>query len=75
MQPLQDEKVEVCDELDAYSFLGEAFDENNYDFRFIILQREDPKKEFTAKTAYPPFDESETFDPGFDGGDIGRTRV
>lgn len=68
-------KIEVSDNLDSYYPLNEAFSEINYDFKIIILQREAPLKEFTAKKEYPPFKDTEGFDDNFAGIDIGHSRV
>lgn len=68
-------KKEVSDTLEGYSPLNETFSDISYSFRIIILQREAPKKEFTAKTVYPPFSDSDGYDSGFQGVDIGNERL
>ena len=68
-------KTEVSDNLDAYYPLNEQFTEINYDLKFLILQREAPQKEFTAKKTYPPFKETDGFDENFIGIDIGNSRL
>lgn len=67
--------TEVCDDLSAYDLLVGNLSITNYDFKLIVLQREMPQKEFTAKTDYPPFENEDGFDDDFDGVDIGRARV
>ena len=42
--------TEVCDDLSAYDPLADTIPVIDKDFRLIILQREMPLKEFTAKT-------------------------
>lgn len=69
------DKVEVYNELNDYNFLNDNFDEYEYDFKFIILQRESPDKEFTAKMVYPPFDNPDGFDEDFNGIDKGEPRI
>lgn len=69
------DKVEVYNELDDYILLDEEFDEYDYDLRLLILQREVPEKEFTSKTVYPPFVNSDGFDEDFNGIDIGEPRI
>lgn len=69
-------KTEVSDSLDNYIPLtSDTFEEINYDFKIIILQREAPKKEFTEKIEYPPFTDSDAFDDDFNGIDIGKSRL
>ena len=67
--------IEVRDDLSAYHPLNEAFPEIEHELRLIILQREAPMKEFTAKTEYPPFTDSEGFDDDFTGIDLGEGRT
>ena len=69
------EKVDVSDNLDAYSPLNEQFTDLNYDFKILILQREAPQKEFTANTTYPPFEDTNGFDEDFSGVDIGNSKL
>lgn len=68
-------KTEVSDNLDAYYPLNEHFTDVNYDFRILILQRERPQKQFTAKKVYPPFKDTDGFDDNFTGVDIGSSRL
>lgn len=67
--------TEVCDDLSAYDPLSDTIPVIDKDFRLIILQREMPLKEFTAKTDYPPFENEDGFDDDFVGVDIGSPRV
>ena len=69
------QKTEVSDILDDYKPINESFDEIEYEFKIIILQREAPKKEFTEKKEYPPFTNSDAFDDDFNGIDIGKSRL
>ena len=68
-------KTEVSDNLDEFYPLNEQFADINYDFRILILQREAPQKEFTAKKTYPPFKDTDGFDENFTGVDIGSSRL
>ena len=70
-----DGKTEVSDNLDAYHPLNDPFTEIEYDFQAIVLQREAPQKEFTAKKVYPPFDNEDGFDSDFKGVDIGESKL
>lgn len=72
---LPEQKTEVRDNLDRYYSLGEPLEGLGNNFRFLILQREAPVKEFTAKKVYPPFSNSDGFDEDFTGVDIGKSRV
>ena len=68
-------KTEVSDSLEGFSPLNESYSDINYSFRLLILMREAPKKEFTAKTVYPPFSDSDGYDSSFQGVDIGGERL
>lgn len=68
-------KTEVSDNMDEYSVFNEHFEDFNDAFKFIILQREAPEKEFTAKKVFPPFSGSEGFSGDFTGVDKGPARV
>lgn len=68
-------KIEVSDNLDAYVSFGESFTNFDYDLKILFLQREAPQKEFTAKTVYPPFSDTDGFDENFSGVDIGNSRL
>lgn len=68
-------KTEVSDNMDEYSIFNEHFEDFNDAFKFIILQREAPEKEFTEKKVYPPFSETEGFSSDFTGVDKGPARV
>ena len=69
------EKIEVSDNVDNYIPFKETFEEIEYDFKILILQREAPRKEFTEKKEYPPFTDSDAFGDDFNGIDIGESRL
>jgi len=54
-------KTEVSDNLDNYNPFNGNFDDVSSDVRILILQREAPQKEFTAKKVYPPFTSNDGF--------------
>ena len=68
-------KVEVSDNLDAYSPLNDSFEDIDHDIKILFLEREGPEKEFTEKKVYPPFGDSDGFSDDFMGVDIGKSRV
>ncbi len=72
-----DKKIEVRDSLQGYLPFGEPMGDLTQDLTLLILQRETPLKEFTAKKVYPPFDNEYTngFEDDFKGVDIGKERV
>ncbi len=67
--------TEVSDNLDGYSVLNEALEDLTDSLRILVLQREAPGKEFTAKKVYPPFTEENGFPEDFTGVDQGPCRV
>ncbi|MBR6442781.1 MAG: hypothetical protein IKS46_03755 [Clostridia bacterium] len=68
-------KAEVSDSLEGYSPFNEKIEDIDRNFVVLILQREAPKKEFTEKKVYPPFENKDGFDESFTGVDIGKERV
>lgn len=68
-------RVEVGDTLDGYYPLNDQFSDIDYDVKILILEREAPKKEFTSRKVYPPFSSDDGFEDGFEGVDIGETRM
>lgn len=68
-------KAEVRDNLDMYGLFNDNFEDINYDFKLIVLQREAPQKEFTARLTYPPFVSDNGFEEDFTGVDIGNSRL
>ncbi len=68
-------KIEVSDNLDAYSPMNDGFENIDYDIKILFLEREGPEKEFTEKTVYPPFSGSDGFGDDFTGVDIGTSRI
>lgn len=68
-------KIEVGDNLDEYRPDNGEFSELTDDIKMLILQRQVPQKEFTAKVSYPPFSDDDGFDEDFEGVDIGKSRI
>ncbi len=74
-QGLKNQKIEVSDNLDDYSILNESFEEISNKLCIIILQRESPEKEFTAKKTFPPFSDTDGFPDDYEGVDLGKGRL
>ena len=75
---LPDGIVEVKADLSRYMPLsGGIADYGQINAKFLILQREMPKKELTEQIFYPPFEGQNTdgFDTDFTGTDIGEPRI
>lgn len=68
-------KTEVSDNLDNYNPFNGNFDDVSSDVRILILQREAPQKEFTAKKVYPPFTSNDGFPDDYAGIDIGTSKL
>ncbi|MBR6164716.1 MAG: hypothetical protein IKQ45_02160 [Clostridia bacterium] len=72
----ENQRVEVSDNLDAYSVFNEQWSDWPADrLKFIILERRSPEKEFTELMKYPPFSDNDGFPADFDGVDLGESRV
>ena len=70
------ERVEVRDDLSAYSIANDAFSElTGSTVKLIFLERRSPEKEFTALKKVAPLQENDGFPDGFEGYDLGNARV
>ncbi len=71
-----DARIEVNDDLDAYSIYNGQWSElSDGELKMIILERRSAEKEFTELKVYPPFGDDEGFSDDFEGVDIGRSRL